>query len=203
MTDASDDDLEFYEIEEVGTAVALGHNGEPEILPPGAPFPKDNRVRKYKPEFAEQAKDLYRFGATDSEVAEFFKVKRLSILRWRWKYPEFDAAVKMGKDHADDRVEASLYQRAVGYELRVEKLFAYQGTVTRAEVVEHVPADPKAAFFWIKNRRPEVWRDRHEFTGKDGTPLLPQDAASKTELARLAAFLLKQGAVASEDEESE
>jgi hypothetical protein len=33
----------------------------------------------------------------------------------------------------------------------------------RAEIVEvwrHVPADVAAAIFWLKNRRPEKWREK-------------------------------------------
>jgi hypothetical protein len=81
----------------------------------------------------------------------------------------------VGKGQPDDRVERSLYQRAVGYTYSSEKIFHHQGTITRAECVEHVPPDPGAAKLWLTNRRGEEWRDKNstELTGKDGAALVP------------------------------
>jgi hypothetical protein len=54
-----------------------------------------------------------------------------------------------------------------------EKVFQFQGQIIRAETKEHVPPDTTAGIFWLKNRRPEAWRERqqHEHTGKDGEPI--------------------------------
>ena len=72
-------------------------------------------------------------------------------------------SIKTGKEPADDRVERSLFNRAVGYTYESEKIaINAQGEVTRAKTVEHVPPDTAAAFIWLKNRRKEIWRDRHE-----------------------------------------
>ena len=130
---------------------------------------------KYQPEFAEQAQQLCKLGATDYELAEFFKVSTRTIYRWRNEYQDFCQAVVVGKEEADARVERSLYNRAVGYSFESEKVFHHQGAITRADTVEHVPPDAGAAMNWLKNRKPDVWRDRRdlELTGKDGTPLIP------------------------------
>lgn len=154
---------------------------------------------KYKPEYVQRAADMCLFGATDEELAEELGVKRLTILRWRARHPEFNAALKVNKDRADERVEDSLYRRALGYNLRTEKLFAHQGVVTRAETIEHVPAETKAAIFWLKNRRPKEWRDVQEITGANGAALIPQDSASRMELARYVMFVMQRGARASEE----
>lgn len=76
----------------------------------------------------------------------------------------------MGKDLPDDRVERSLYQRAIGYTFDAEKVFCSNGRIARAAVVEHVPPDIGAAKLWLTNRRPDKWRDKvaTELTGKDG-----------------------------------
>ena len=34
-----------------------------------------------------------------------------------------------------------------------------EGEVVRAPFVEHVPPDVTAQIFWLKNRRPDKWRD--------------------------------------------
>src|SRR3546814_6922806 len=36
------------------------------------------------------------------------------------------------------------------------------GSVIHERYVEHYPPDTTAAIFWLKNRRKEQWRDKHE-----------------------------------------
>ena len=118
---------------------------------------------------------MCQLGATDSDLAEAFGVSTRTIWLWRSTYGEFCHALKVGKGPTDDRVERSLYQRAVGYSYSTEKIFHHQGTITRAQCIEHVPPDPGAAKIWLTNRRSEQWRDKSttEVTGKDGAPLVP------------------------------
>ena len=73
----------------------------------------------------------------------------------------FRAALKVGKEAADQRVERSLYQRAVGYSYDAVKIFMPAGAKkpVYAPYVEHVPPDTTAAIFWLKNRDPAHWRD--------------------------------------------
>lgn|SRR5574343_159851 len=120
------------------------------------------RPTAYKAEFAAQAEKLCALGATDLELADFFGVDVRTVYRWKHDNPDFCQALKVGKDALDDRVERSLYQRAVGYSFNSEKLFHFQGMVTRADTVEHVPPDPGAALSWLKNRRGDKWRDKIE-----------------------------------------
>ena len=133
------------------------------------------RPSEYKSEYAEQAKKLSELGATDYEIGEFFDVDVRTIYRWKLDHEDFCQAVIAGKDAADHRVERSLYNRAVGYTFDSEKLFHFQGLVTRAETKEHVPPDPGAAFNWLKNRQPDKWREKttQELTGANGVPLTP------------------------------
>lgn len=125
------------------------------------------RPTAYKPQFADQASKLCALGATDYELADFFEVDVSTVYRWKHTHPDFCEALKVGKEALDNRVERSLYQRAVGYSFNSEKIFHFQGLVTRAETVEHVPPDPGAAMSWLKNRRGDKWRDKqdHEHSG--------------------------------------
>lgn len=120
------------------------------------------RPTSYKAEFAEQAEKLCKLGATDVELADFFKVSDRTIYRWQSQYPEFCQALKAGKEAADERVERSLYHRAVGYSYDAVKLFQFQGQVVRGPYREHVPPDTTACIFWLKNRRSEEWRDKQD-----------------------------------------
>lgn len=126
------------------------------------------RPSKYKPAFAEQANILCERGATDFEIAEAFSVNVATIYRWKHEHAEFCEALKAGKEAADDRVERSLFNRAVGYSFASEKIFHHQGQITRVETVEHVPPEPGAGMSWLKNRRGEVWREKIEHQHKGG-----------------------------------
>lgn len=132
------------------------------------------RPTDYKPEYAEQAEKLCRLGATDAELADFFEVSDRTIYRWQSRHDEFCQALKAGKEFADERVERSLYHKAVGYSFDAEKVFQHQGEILRAPYREHIPPSDTAAIFWLKNRRKDDWRDKqhHEHTGKDETPLM-------------------------------
>ena len=120
------------------------------------------RPTAYKAQFAAQAKKLCQLGATDLELAEFFEVDVRTIYRWKHDHDDFCQALKVGKDVLDDRVERSLYQRAVGYSFQSEKIFHFQGLITRADCIEHVPPDTGAAMSWLKNRRGDTWREKTE-----------------------------------------
>lgn len=124
------------------------------------------RPSKYKPEFARQAIKLCELGATDRDIAEFFEVNESTLNRWKQTYPEFCESLKVGKDPADDRVEQSLYRKATGYSFDAEKIFQYNGEPVRVAYVEHVPPSDTACIFWLKNRRPEQWRDKPEREGE-------------------------------------
>lgn len=132
------------------------------------------RPSKYKPEFPEQAAKLCALGATDRDIADFFKVSEQTINRWKSDYPEFCESLKLAKEAADQRVEQSLYRRALGYSHDSVHVSNYQGAVTLTPIVEHYAPDTTACIFWLKNRKPAEWRDRVEqaLTGKDGGPIV-------------------------------
>lgn len=120
------------------------------------------RPSKFKPEFVEQARKIAELGATDREAADFFDVDEATIYRWKHSSPEFCEALKVGKAVADDRVEQTLYRRALGYSHDAVKILQYEGEPVIVPHVQHYPPDTTAAIFWLKNRRPEEWRDKHE-----------------------------------------
>lgn len=112
----------------------------------------------YEPAFAEDAKRLCEEdGATDQDLATFFGVNVRTIYKWAEQHLEFGQAIQSAKENADDRVEASLYQKAMGYERSVERATASGNVVT---VKEWFPPDTASAIFWLKNRRSQKWKDR-------------------------------------------
>ena len=74
-------------------------------------------------------------GLDDEQIArDKVGVSRQTLYNWRKKYEEIDEALRMGKDVADRHVENALYKSAI------------EGNVT-------------AIIFWLKNRKPDKWRD--------------------------------------------
>lgn len=151
---------------------ANGHtNGKANGRSPDAPV--RGRPTSFRPEYVEQAKKLSALGATDLEMANFFEVSLSTYYLWKHAHPTFSDALKLGKGAADERVEKSLYQRAVGYSHPAEKIFNNNGRIIRAGYTEHYPPDTGACAFWLKNRRKDDWKDRvvSEHTGPDGGPI--------------------------------
>ena len=124
------------------------------------------RPTLYRAEYADQARKLCRLGATDKELADFFAVDEATINRWKSAHPHFCESLKAGKQIADAEVADKLFQRATGYEHKAVKIVAdaKTGAEHQVEYVERYPPDTTAGIFWLKNRRPDLWRDRIDNT---------------------------------------
>jgi len=130
------------------------------------------RPTAYKPEYAAQAKVMCELGATDAHLAEAFNVSTVTINAWKAQFPEFLNSLKIGKEPADNMVERSLYQRAIGYSHPEDHISNYQGEVTITPTIKHYPPDTTACIFWLKNRKPEQYRANPEPDTQDApTPV--------------------------------
>lgn len=134
------------------------------------------RPSKYKPEFAAQAAKLCALGATDVEIADFFEVDVRTIHRWKGEFDEFCHSLRSGKEVSDERVERSLFARANGYEHDEVDIRVVSGEIVQTPIRKYYPPDTTAAIFWLKNRRPDLWRDKVEqtITGPNGGPVQVQ-----------------------------
>lgn len=102
-----------------------------------------------------------RDGLTDKEIAGNIGVSVSTLYCWKNKFTEFSEALKKGKEVADIQVENALFKRAVGYTAVDERVEAEYGEETkRITTAKHVPPDVGAIVFWLKNRRPDKWRDK-------------------------------------------
>lgn len=112
-----------------------------------------------------------RNGLTDEQIAANIGVRRETIYDWKKKYPNFSNALKKGKEVVDIQVENALFKRAIGYsytETTKERVAEYDTETGEAlgshmevtkEVTKEVAGDVTAQIFWLKNRKPEAWRD--------------------------------------------
>ena len=104
-----------------------------------------------------------RDGLTDEQIAKNMGCAYSTLRDWRDRYSAISAALKKGKEVVDRAVENALLKRALGYdytEKRVET--SASGNTKTITITKHIPGDTTAQIFWLKNKKPEDWRDRRE-----------------------------------------
>ena len=132
---------------------------------------RTGRPSRYEPEFARQARTYCRLGADIADLANSFSVSVATLYRWQHRHRDFALACVIGMAEAEGIAAPGLYRRAVGYEYRAER--CYRANTDRpiaADRSRRVLADPKAAFRWLRNRRPETWGNQ----AHRPKPLLPE-----------------------------
>jgi hypothetical protein len=100
----------------------------------------NGRPTDYTPELGDeiiQRTMLGEWAATNKQIADYCGVTAEAVRQWRKKYRDFDADIRRAKTIVDNRVEGVLYHLAVS------------GNVY-------------ACVTWLKNRRPNEWRDKHD-----------------------------------------
>lgn len=104
-----------------------------------------------------------RDGLTDEQIAKNIGIATSTFYEWKKKQIEFSEALKKGKEVIDFEVENALLKRALGYTITIEeeKLDKY-GDVHTLKKDVHIPGDATAQIFWLKNRKPNNWKDRVE-----------------------------------------
>ena len=79
-----------------------------------------------------------RDGLTDEQIAQNMGITAKTLYEWKKKYSEICESLKRNKDVADRQVENALFENAIN------------GNIT-------------AQIFWLKNRKPDKWRDKQEY----------------------------------------
>lgn len=130
---------------------------------PSLPIPGPGRDSKYHVEFNEQARKLCLLGATDEELANFFAVCVATINNWKAQYPAFLASIREGKIAADAQVADSLFRRATGENIIVEKAIKDGDKYVTVKLSQFVPGEVAAQRLWLLNRRKGQWRDKQDF----------------------------------------
>ncbi len=115
-----------------------------------------------------------RHGATRSDLADRFGVNVSTIDAWIFEHEVFSQACKAGRDEADARVERAYYERAVGFTYDSEKVLVVDGEVIHEPTKVYVPPDPRCGEFWLRNRRPDRWKDAKQLETRvaDNDPFL-------------------------------
>lgn len=104
---------------------------------------------------------LAALGKTNEELAQAFNISLASLKNYK-KDKKFLAAIKKGKLLADKKVEASLYERATGYKHEDVDIKVICNRIVKTKLIKHYPPDPTSMIFWLKNRKPDEWRDKQD-----------------------------------------
>lgn len=102
-----------------------------------------------------------RDGLTDEQIAKNIGISKQTFYDWKKKYADFSDSLKNGKEVIDIQVENSLLKRALGYEYEEVSEKFEGGILTERKITKkQVVPDTTAQIFWLKNRKPSVWRDK-------------------------------------------
>lgn len=119
-----------------------------------------------------------RDGLTDEQIAKNIGISRSTLNVWKDRYSDISDALKKGKDIIDRQVENALLKRALGYEYEEVKEKFEDGVITERTVTKkEVVPDTTAQIFWLKNRKPDKWRDKPAY--EDTSELDKLDAILK------------------------
>ncbi len=88
-----------------------------------------------------------RNGLTDEQIAENIGISRSTLNDWKNKYSDISDTLKNNKLIIDTQVENALFKKAIGFVGPDQKYY---------------PPDATAQIFWLKNRKPEDWRDKKD-----------------------------------------
>lgn len=113
---------------------------------------------------------LYKAGLTDKEFAQLMDISVRTLHRYK-QDQNFLSLLKKGKNQADDMVEMALFKNAVGFSIMETQTHNYQGQIIKTDIEKYFKGETTAQFIWLKNRRPDQWRDKIE--GNSGA--LPED----------------------------
>lgn len=114
-----------------------------------------------------------RDGMIQEDISKKLGVAMSSFSEYKNKFPELSEALKRGQEVVDVEVENALFKRALGYrydevtkeaarELDEETGEYKTVMVETKRVTKEVQPDVTAQIFWLKNRKPETWRDKKE-----------------------------------------
>ena len=104
-----------------------------------------------------------RNGLIDEQIAHNMGIRRSTLSEWKKRFPDITDALKKNKNIVDIEVENALYKRAVGYEFEETTIEIDDvGKKKVKKTIKQMAPETLASIFFLKNRKPEDWRDKRE-----------------------------------------
>lgn len=127
-----------------------------------------------------------RDGLTDKQIADNLGISKDTFYKYKNRYTDFSDSLKKGKEVVDYEVENALLKRALGYkydEVTIEEF--EDGSVKTKTVTKEVIPDTTAQIFWLKNRKPDKWRDKQSIEADISNNTNPFTDLTTEELKKL------------------
>ena len=106
-----------------------------------------------------------RDGLIDKQIAHNMGVAWSTLKTWKNRFPELAEAISKSKEVVDREVENALFKRAMGYWVTETETTTFSdGTTKTTEKRRHIVPDTTAQIFWLKNRKPDEWREKNDLT---------------------------------------
>lgn len=126
-----------------------------------------------------------RDGLTDEQIASNVGIGYSTLQTWKSKYQDIQDTLKKGKEVVDIQVENALLKRALGYEYEEVKEEYECGELAKTtRTKKQIAPDVTAQIFWLKNRRPDKWRDKQDIK-VDGNINNPYEKLTTEDLKKL------------------
>lgn len=109
-----------------------------------------------------------RDGLTNEQIAHNIGINPDTLYTWIKKYPDIAESLKRGKEVVDRQVENAMFKAAIGYMYEEETVTNAGDVVTTRK---YAKPNTTAQIFWLKNRKPDTWRDRQEQDVNVNTPI--------------------------------
>lgn len=118
-------------------------------------------------------------GLTEKQIAKNMGISEVTLNDWKKKFPQLLKSLKKGKEIADYEIENELYLSAHTRTIKIKKAVKVRTTkkdgtkVLQEEHIEYVeedyvvPANVTAQIFWLKNRRPDKWKDKPDYVASE------------------------------------
>jgi hypothetical protein len=125
-----------------------------------------------------------RDGLTDVQIAYNIGIAERTFTEWKERFSAISAALKRGKAPVDIQVENALLKSALGHKVTIKKPIKVKEVkmkvgegrieterIEYADEEVYIPPNSVAQIFWLKNRRPDKWRDKPDANSMDNEPV--------------------------------
>jgi hypothetical protein len=113
-----------------------------------------------------------REGLNNEEIALKLGITISTLYQYQIDHLEFSEALKEGKEVIDFAVENALLKSAMGFKY-LEETVTNKGDVVTIEK-NQAPSNT-AQIFWLKNRKPKVWRDKRQVELSNGEEMTEEE----------------------------
>ena len=96
---------------------------------------------------------------TEDQISHNIGISRTTLYNWKTKNIDILNALKKRKRSCRHRSRERFIQKSGGYDY--EETTIEKGIETK-RITKHMPGDTTAMIYWLKNRKPQQWRERRE-----------------------------------------